>query len=178
VIIGTQLAVRRMRPRGGGHIVNIASQAGKVGTPGIATYAATKHAVLGLSEAVRGELRGSGVEVSCVMPTVVNTELTSGVGQRWIKPIEAEDVAAAIIEALEVPRFDVYVPRSAAAMFKVGRLIPRAWFEAIGRAMGADKLMIEVDEPARRAYEERVAAAKTEAGAEKSPEEEKSPRAA
>ena len=36
------------------------------------------------------------------MPTVVNTELTSGVGQRWVKPVEAEDVADAIVEALEV----------------------------------------------------------------------------
>ena len=71
-----------MRPRGSGHIVNIASQAGKGGFPGIATYSATKHAVVGLSEAVRAELRGSGVEVACVMPTVVNTELTAGVGQR------------------------------------------------------------------------------------------------
>ncbi len=79
VITGTQLAIERMRPRGRGHIVNIASQAGKGGLPGIATYSATKHAVVGLTEAVRWELRGSGVETHCVMPTVVNTELTSGV---------------------------------------------------------------------------------------------------
>src|SRR5690242_11177795 len=81
VITGTQLAIKRLRPRGGGYIVNIASQAGKSGVPGIATYSGTKHAVVGISEAVRTELRGSGVEVLCVMPTVVNTELTSGVGQ-------------------------------------------------------------------------------------------------
>src|SRR5262245_52918024 len=53
VIVGTQLAIERLRPRGSGHIVNIASQAGKGGVPGIATYSATKHAVVGLSEAVR-----------------------------------------------------------------------------------------------------------------------------
>ena len=102
MINGTQLAIERMRPRGSGHIVNIASQAGKAGIPGIATYSATKHAVVGLSEAVRAELRGSGIEVACVMPTVVNTELTSGVGQKWVKPVEADDVADAIVEALEV----------------------------------------------------------------------------
>jgi NADP-dependent 3-hydroxy acid dehydrogenase YdfG len=84
VITGTQLAMKRMRPRGSGYIVNIASQAGKSGLPGIATYSGTKHAVVGISEAVRAELRGSGVEVRCVMPTVVNTELTSGVGQKWV----------------------------------------------------------------------------------------------
>ena len=112
VITGTQLAIERLQPRGSGHIVNIASQAGKAGIPGIATYSATKHAVVGLSEAVRAELRGSGVEVLCVMPTVVNTELTSGVGQRWVKPVEASDVANEIVDAMEVPRFDVFVPRA------------------------------------------------------------------
>ena len=51
---------------------------------------------------MRWELRGSGIEMHCVMPTVVNTELTSGVGQRWVKPVEAEDVADEIVDALEV----------------------------------------------------------------------------
>jgi len=157
VITGTQLAIERLRPRGGGYIVNIASQAGKSGIPGIATYSGTKHGVVGVSEAVRAELRGTGVEIVCVMPTVVNTELTSGVGQRWVKPVEASDVADAIVEAMEVPRFDVFVPRSNGALFKVVSLLPRGAREAIGRAMKIDKLMFEVDHGARRAYEERVA---------------------
>jgi len=159
VIAGTQMAIERMRPRARGHIVNIASQAGKGGLPGIATYSATKHAVVGLSEAVRAELRGSGVEIHCVMPTVVNTELTSGVGQRWVKPVEASDVAEAIVEALEVGRYDVWVPRENGAIYRVMMLLPRTWREAIGRLMKVDKLMTEVDHEARDAYEERVAQA-------------------
>ena len=164
VITGTQLAARRFRARGSGHIVNIASQAGKAGIPGIATYSGTKHGVVGMSEAVRAELRGSGVEVSCVMPTVVNTELTSGVGQKWVKPVEASDVADEIVDALEVPRFDVFVPRANGVIYKVLGPLPRSWREAIGRAMKIDKLMLEVDHGARRAYEER--AAKSEPGQE------------
>jgi NAD(P)-dependent dehydrogenase (short-subunit alcohol dehydrogenase family) len=159
VIAGTQMAIERMRPRARGHIVNIASQAGKGGLPGIATYSATKHAVVGLSEAVRAELRGSGIEVHCVMPTVVNTELTSGVGQRWVKPVEASDVAEAIVEALEVGRYDVWVPKENGAIYRVMMLLPRTWREAIGRLMKVDKLMTEVDHEARDAYEERVAQA-------------------
>jgi NAD(P)-dependent dehydrogenase (short-subunit alcohol dehydrogenase family) len=158
VITGSQLAIERMRPRCRGHIVNIASQAGKTGLPGIATYSATKHAVVGLSEAIRAELRGSGVEVACVMPTVVNTELTSGVGQRWVKPIEAEDVADAIVATLEVPRFDVFVPRANGLLLKAGALMPRSARELVGRLMKMDKLMTEVDHGARRSYEERAAA--------------------
>jgi NAD(P)-dependent dehydrogenase (short-subunit alcohol dehydrogenase family) len=165
VITGTQLAIRRLQPRGSGYIVNIASQAGKGGIPGIATYSATKHAVVGVSEAVRAELRGSGVEVLCVMPTVVNTELTSGVGQRWVKPVEASDVADEIVEAMEVPRFDVFVPRANGALFKVVSLLPRGAREAMSRAMKLDKLMFEVDHGARRAYEERAAASEPSAGA-------------
>ncbi len=157
VITGTQLAIERMQARGRGHIVNIASQAGKGGVPGIATYSATKHAVVGLSEAVRAELRGSGVEVACVMPTVVNTELTAGVGQRLVKPVEAEDVANEIVDALEVPRFDVWVPRANGVLFKFVALLPRGVREGIGRLMKIDKLMTEVDHGARRAYEDRAA---------------------
>ena len=158
VIAGTQLAIERLRPRGNGWIVNIASQAGKAGVPGIATYSGTKHAVIGMSEAVRAELRNTGVEVICVMPTVVNTELTSGVGQKWIRPVEPEDVAAAIVEAMELPRFDVFVPRENGVFYRFLSLLPRGWREALGRLMKVDRLMLEVDHGARRAYEERAAA--------------------
>ena len=173
MITGTQLAIERMRPRGTGHIVNIASQAGKGGLPGIATYSATKHAVVGLTEAVRWELRGSGIETHCVMPTVVNTELTSGVGQRWVKPVEAEDVANEIVDALEVNRYDVWVPKANSLIYKALSLWPRNAREALGRLMKVDKLMTEVDHGARNAYEERVAASEPgldDTGGEASPE--------
>src|SRR5438067_5273710 len=81
VMHGMREAIKRMRPRASGHIVNVASMAGKAGFPGAATYCATKHAVVGLSEAVRQELRGSGVEISCVMPAVVRTDLAGGLGE-------------------------------------------------------------------------------------------------
>src|SRR5215216_5530572 len=103
VIHGTQEAMRRMRPRGTGHIVNIASLAGKGGYPNLATYSATKHAVVGLSEAVRFELKGSGVEVSCVMPGIVNTELTAGMQEARVKNLTPEQVASGIVSALKVP---------------------------------------------------------------------------
>ena len=66
VIFGMKLALERMIPRDRGHIVNISSQAGKFGSPGGATYSATKHAVVGLTEAVRGELRLMGTHTSTV----------------------------------------------------------------------------------------------------------------
>src|SRR4051794_39283988 len=131
VIHGTQEAMRRMRPRGRGHIVNVASLAGKAGYPNLATYAATKHAVVGLSEAVRFELRDSGVEVSCVMPGLVNTELTAGMPEaRGVKNLTPEQVAAEIVSALKVPRFDVYVPRSTGPLVQFAAILPRRAREA------------------------------------------------
>lgn len=158
VIYGTKLAIERMLPRNSGHIVNIASQAGKTGLPGIATYCASKHAVVGLSEAVRGELHETNIEISCVMPAIVNTELTSGVKPaRGVKNVEPGEVAEAIVSTLEQPRFDVPVPRSAQSIGTFMGLFPRGFRERVARAMRVDKVMIDVDTEARRAYEQRAA---------------------
>lgn len=159
VIHGTREAVTRMRPRRRGHIVNLASMAGKAGFPGGATYCATKHGVVGLSEAVRGELRGSGVEVSCVLPAVVRTELASGLGEaNIIKSVSPEQVAAAIVEALRRPRFDVFVPSSLDAVGRITRLLPRRAAEWVQRALGADQLLASGMHSSQRAeYEDRAA---------------------
>jgi NAD(P)-dependent dehydrogenase (short-subunit alcohol dehydrogenase family) len=166
VLVGMQLAIERMQPRRTGHIVNLSSSAGKAGVPGIATYCGTKHAVVGSSEAVRAELRDSGIEISCVMPLPVNTALAHGLAyQRGVKLVEPEEVADEIVDALEVPRFDVYVPRSLKVSVTIGALLPRRAREAFGRFMGIDKVMTEADHGARRGYEERAAKSHS-AGAE------------
>ncbi|WP_199432421.1 SDR family oxidoreductase [Qaidamihabitans albus] len=159
VIHGTREAVRRMRPRGSGHIVNVASMAGKAGFPGAATYCATKHGVVGLSEAVHLELRGSGVDVSCVMPAVVRTELASGLGEaRMIRSVRPEDVAAATVHTLHHPRFDVFVPKSLDATNRITRLFPRRVSEWVIRALGGDRLLASAAHSAERAeYEARAA---------------------
>jgi NAD(P)-dependent dehydrogenase (short-subunit alcohol dehydrogenase family) len=161
LIAGTQLAIERMRPRRSGHIVNIASSAGKAGVPGIATYSGTKHFVVGFTEAVRAEHRDDGIEFSYVMPVTVNTQLIEGLqDQRGVKRVEPADVAREIVGALETGKVDVYVPRQLRASVVLGTLLPRGAREALGRFMGIDKIMTEVDKDARRAYEERAAASK------------------
>jgi NADP-dependent 3-hydroxy acid dehydrogenase YdfG len=160
VILGMKLALARMVPRDRGHIVNIASQAGKFGAPGGATYSATKHAVVGLSEAVRGELRlmGAHVDLSYVMPFVVNTELGSGLGQaRGLHNLEPADVAAAIVEALQHQIVEVWVPKSTKRTYQLGQLLPRSLAEGLGRALKADRVLADADVVARRDYELRAA---------------------
>jgi short-subunit dehydrogenase len=168
VIHGTREAMKRMRPRRSGHIVNVASFAGKAGFPGAATYCATKHAVVGLSEAVHLELHGSGVHVSCVMPAIVRTELASGLGEaKLFKSSRPEDVADAIVSALRKPRFEVFVPRSVGTMGKLTRLLPRRAGEALARALKADQLLASAaHSPARADYEARAAESAPGAGTE------------
>jgi NADP-dependent 3-hydroxy acid dehydrogenase YdfG len=167
VITGMKLALDRMIPRDRGHIVNISSQAGKFGTPGGATYSATKHAVVGLTEAVRGELRlmGAHIDLSYVMPFVVNTELGSGLGEaRGMSNLEPAEVADAIVEALQMGIVDVWVPKSAKRTNIITGLLPRPVAEGIGRAMKADRVLAGADLNTRRAYEMR--AARSEPGLE------------
>ncbi|UOX88703.1 SDR family oxidoreductase [Amycolatopsis sp. FBCC-B4732] len=168
VIHGTREAVKRMRPRRSGHIVNVASFAGKAGFPGAATYCATKHAVVGLSEAVHLELHGSGVRISCVMPAIVRTELASGLGEaKLFKSSRPEDVAGAIVATLRKPRFEVFVPRSVGTMGKLTRLLPRRAGEALARALKADQLLASAaHSPARAEYEARAAESAPGAGTE------------
>jgi NADP-dependent 3-hydroxy acid dehydrogenase YdfG len=159
VILGTKLALERMVPRDRGHIVNISSQAGKYGSPGGATYSATKHAVVGLTEAVRGELHlmGAHIDVSYVMPFVVNTELGSGLGEaRGLKNLQPSDVADAIVEALQTGTVDVWVPKSAKRTNALGVLLPRTLSEGMARALKADKVLAGADAGARRGYELRA----------------------
>jgi len=167
VIFGTKIAIDKMVPRGSGHIVNVASQAGKAGFAGGATYCATKHAVVGLSEAARNELRETGVEVSVVMPAVVNTELGSGLHEaRGVKTLEPEDVAEAIVEGIETNRFDVWVPKETAVIATFMNVLPRRGREAISRMLKADDILSTPDKGRRAAYEDRAAHSQSDEAAD------------
>jgi NADP-dependent 3-hydroxy acid dehydrogenase YdfG len=152
VLHGMKVVLPRFAARRAGHLVNLASAAGKGPYPGGATYCGTKYFVVGVSETVRGELRGSGVDLSVVMPVVVDTELATGVGTpRGIPRIRPQDV-----ETLRRPRFDVYVPPSIGPLTALAGVLPRAVREALIRAIGADRLL-RVDGAQRRGYELRAA---------------------
>jgi len=122
VVNGMGAVLPAMVARGRGHIVNVASLAGKIATPNAAIYTATKHAVVGLTEAVRAEIHDSGVRVSAVLPTFVTTEMTRGLSLQNVPVIEPEVVASAILRVVRrggpslvpVPRWLGGLPRLAA----------------------------------------------------------------
>jgi NAD(P)-dependent dehydrogenase (short-subunit alcohol dehydrogenase family) len=157
VIHGTREAVRRMKPRRAGHIVNIASAVAKSPGARCATYCATKAGVAGFSEAVAQELRGTGVEISVVLPSMCNTEMISGFHElRGMPIVEPEDVAGSIVETLERPRFEVPVPNSMGLMLRVNQALPFRARMALARVTKADSVLSRIDEGRRTGYAERL----------------------
>jgi len=122
VINGMSAVLPAMRARGRGHVVNVASLAGKIATPNAAIYTATKHAVVGLTESVRAELHGSGVRLTAVLPSFVTTEMTEGLPLKGIPMVDPKVVAGAILRQVRrggpalvpVPRWMGGIPRLAA----------------------------------------------------------------
>jgi NADP-dependent 3-hydroxy acid dehydrogenase YdfG len=157
VVNGMRLALPGMIERRRGLVVNIASLAGRVPLPGAAMYGATKHAVVGLTAAVRAELRGSGVSVSAVLPTFARTELISGLRLAALPKVDAEQVAAAVVRVAgrRRPPGTVTVPRwmTAAGAFHA-TLPPRLRDGFASMALRAERT---VDPAAREGYERRVA---------------------
>ncbi len=108
-----QALVPDMVERGYGHVVNICSVAGKVGTAKMGGYCATKFADIGITDAIRMELRGSGVDFTIVNPGYVATGMFEG-GKvpfitRWQHP---QKVADAVIDAVRKNKAEVCVPRA------------------------------------------------------------------
>ncbi|MEU6581850.1 SDR family oxidoreductase [Nocardia sp. NPDC046763] len=158
VILGSKLAIGRMLPRGRGHVINIASLAGETHIPGLATYNASKHAVLGFTDTLREEYRGTGLRFSSVLPTLTKTELGSGVtAPKLLRPAEPEEIADAITKLIVEPRSKVRVTTMAGIISQMVGLLPQSVGDAIGRALGAQSAFLDdVDSDARKAYEHRV----------------------
>ncbi len=158
VINGTKIAMQRMKPRGRGQIVNIASQAGKTGFPGGATYCATKFAVVGLCESVRNELSGTGVGVTCVMPGPVKTELAAGIGNargvRWLLPSEVGD---GITKAIAEKQAEVWLPPATRFLQPPTGLLSAGARDRLMKMFNADSVLAHREsDPGRVAYEKKA----------------------
>ena len=138
--LGTLYATTHVLPgmigRRRGHIVNVASVAGRFAAPGEAAYSATKFAVVGFSQSLAGDLHGTGVGVSLIDPGPVDTGAASLEGadykRRWPRPVPVSRVAEAVMEAVERGRFEVFVPR---------------WYRAVGVVQAAASGLVRIVPP-------------------------------
>ncbi len=106
----------KMLEKRSGHIVNVASVAGSVGIPGMASYCASKFAMLGFSESLYHELKGTGVGITVVSPIMVRTNffdhVSFGKMPRYSSTsLDPKTVANAIIKASSSPRLEIVVPQ-------------------------------------------------------------------
>lgn len=157
MIWGMKLALPGMVTRGRGHVVNVASYMGKVPLAGAATYVASKHAIVGLSEAVRDELIGTGVTVSAVLPSAVRTELASGVKLGGVLPtVDPEQIADGIVQSCCSREAIMAIPRWMRVYEPVAALTPDAVLGAIRGRIARKRAVESVDQGARAAYKDRV----------------------
>ena len=135
-VLGTLYAIRAalpvMRRQGEGHVIVVSSVSGKRGSPGSGLYAATKFAQVGLCEALRVELAGSGIAVSVICPVGTSTEFFEAAAARGglrvepMGPVQtAETVAVAILRCAKRPRPEVLVFPPARLLVILNAIAPR-----------------------------------------------------
>lgn len=131
VLHATRAFLPGMRERGRGHILNVASIAGRHAVPGSGLYSATKHAVVAFSVSENLALHGQGVLVTAVNPGFIKTETFTGRGPRLLQTT-SEKVAEATCRAIEHNRApEVFVP----GWVRIGWMLPPGLYHrAAGRA--------------------------------------------
>lgn len=170
VIAGCQLALPDMIARRRGHIINIASLSGLIPVPGQVVYVGAKFGVVGLSAALADEVAPHGVHVSVVMPPFTNTELISGTKEMSIKPVEPEDIAAAIVKTLNKPKTHVSVPPALRFTAQAAQMLGPRGRRWLNGKLGLDNVFLEFDQTKRAGYEQRAQSAQgVVEGADKTP---------
>lgn len=106
----TRCVARRMVSQEEGTIVNVSSLMGKVAAPTMATYSATKFAILGFSQALRAELASHNIRVVTLLPTLTDTDMVKDLQRfRWVRPMTAKRVAKTLLRGLRQNRTEILV---------------------------------------------------------------------
>ena len=147
VIYGCQAAVPKMKSRGRGYVLNIASAAGLLAPPAMSAYNVTKAGVVAFSETLYAEYKSAGIHVSVLCPTFFKTNIIgSGRGattdkedaqiQRWMErsKVQADGVAKAGIDAVEDGRLYVQPMRDGRMAWRLKRAHPQRFYDTLSRA--------------------------------------------
>ncbi|MDQ3156318.1 MAG: SDR family oxidoreductase [Actinomycetota bacterium] len=156
-INGMKAVLPLMTATGRGHIVNIASMAGKMPFPGMVVYNASKYGAVGLTASARVEYSRSSVSISAVLPSAVRTELSSGVSLgAGLPTVDPEDIARAVLGTMRSRRAETPVPRYLSVWNRFGGLVPELVLDLGRRALNDRRGLDEIDEVGRKAYTDRV----------------------
>lgn len=135
----TKYFAEKMKLRGSGHFIFVASQAGKVATPKASVYAASKHAIIGFANAVRMELKEYGVVVTTINPGPIDTpfldlaDKTGNYRNSMRKHLLAPDkVVSSIERVIEKPVREVDLPSYMSLTSKLYALAPSI-VETVGK---------------------------------------------
>ncbi|MGE6629422.1 SDR family NAD(P)-dependent oxidoreductase [Bacillus sp. NPDC077027] len=142
LIACTKKVIPDMKKKGVGQIINIASQAEKIGTPKSAIYAASKHAVLGFSNSLRMELADSGIHVTTVNPGPIKTDFFSIADRsgEYVKNVDfimlsADKVAQKVVSSMLTKKREINLPRWMNAGSKLYQLFPFLFEKVAKKAM-------------------------------------------
>jgi short-subunit dehydrogenase len=122
--------IAAMKARGSGRLVGIASVAGIRGIPGAGAYSASKAATIAYLEALRGELRGSGVGVVTIAPGYIATPMTAVNDYRMPFLLPAEEAARRFVRAIARGSSYSVIPWQMGVVAKLLRLLPNPLFDA------------------------------------------------
>ncbi|WP_183096177.1 SDR family oxidoreductase [Nocardioides stalactiti] len=156
VIHGMRVVLPGMIERGHGHVVNVASLAGKFPIKGLAVYNASKFAVVGLTAATRLELEGTGVSITAVLPSAVKTELSSGIDYGVLPAVEPEDIAGAVVKSVRSRKAEVAVPSYVGLAANGAPMVPEGVMRRFRHLVHDDAAITRVDTGVRKAYLDRI----------------------
>ena len=151
---GLRSFVPRMIEQGEGHIVNTGSGASFVSTPRLGPYCATKHAIVGLSEALRYELEGTGIGVSVLVPAGVNTNIADSGARPSADPESTAADFGVLVGALDPTSLEMIEPDVVADVTLVG--VKEGWDYIVmgpGQEVGVRRRYDEVLAAHRQAKE-------------------------
>ncbi|HEY9644564.1 MAG TPA: SDR family NAD(P)-dependent oxidoreductase [Coleofasciculaceae cyanobacterium] len=121
----TRFVARRMVAKGEGKIVNVSSLMGKLAAPTMATYSATKFAILGFTQALRGELAAHNVQVMALLPSLTDTDMVREFQWfRWVVPMSSERVARSLVAGLKRGSSEILVGWQSHLAVWCDRLLP------------------------------------------------------
>ena len=155
VINGMKLVLPGMVERGHGHVVNVASLAGKFPVRGLAVYNATKFAIVGLTAATRLEFEDQGVSISAILPGAVDTGLASGLSMAPLPKVPASAVAKAVVDTVKTRKAETAVPSYVGGLATAASVTPEPVLRRVRKVMRDDRALKD-DSPERVAYRDRL----------------------